>query len=144
MRWALKHGSWVKFHEIIFGHNFWLLNSVEMRRWSFVAKVMMSTLVMSRTKPQKRCFDASQSVEQIYKVFSNKVQSYKCSQNPLLCINGKIWCDEDLEQIPMLMLFWKKILKRKLSCCILQSHVIIVVLVDLSSLNLRTNRQKRQ
>ena len=62
-----------------------------MRRWSFVAKVMMSTLVMSRTKPQKRCFDASQSVEQIYKVFSNKVQSYKCSQNPLLCINGKIW-----------------------------------------------------
>ena len=85
-----------------------------MRRWSFVAKVMMSTLVMSRTKPQKRCFDASQSVEQIYKVFSNKVQSYKCSQNPLLCINGKIWCDEDLEQIPMLMLFWKKNIKKKI------------------------------
>ena len=76
------------------------------RRWSFV-KVMMSTLV-SREQSRWWCFDA---VEQIYKVFSNKAECYKCSQIPHhCCINGKMGCS--LEQNPML--FWKKNIKKKI------------------------------
>ena len=76
------------------------------RRWSFV-KVMMSTLV-SREQSRWWCFDA---VEQIYKVFSNKAECYKCSQIPHhCCINGKM--GRSLEQNPML--FWKKNIKKKI------------------------------
>ena len=47
----------------------------------FVVKVMMSTLVMSRTKQLRmRCFDAPPSLEQIYKVFSNKASTH-CSKS---------------------------------------------------------------
>ena len=105
------------------------------RRWSFV-KVMMSTLV-SREQSRWWCFDA---VEQIYKVFSNKAECYKCSQIPHhCCINGKMGCS--LEQNPML--FWKKILKRKLSCNSSSKHVIFNV-SRLSLVFLRTSIQQLQ
>ena len=60
---------------------FWFWFGGEGEGGVFVVKVMMSTLVMSRTKQLRmRCFDAPPSLEQIYKVFSNKASTH-CSKS---------------------------------------------------------------